>query len=314
MRKNGAALLALTAFLHLPASANLRAPRQVDGMFSGALKIGLPPGAVVLLGETLRISFPDFDTARLTPRDVVRVSAVYEFQNTAPGPISLPVRFIALDLQEITASLDGWPLEIRMVESPADKSECLAALASHRAAFLPGFYEDFLARLKSAGESESRAPDPAKIPFGKVFRRTFETEPSADFPTAEFLLTLVPGKNSLTVRYGQRMFIEERNHGYFAAWPEKGFTGFDYLLYPAQSWPMSPAFSLRLTVDVPDVRAKRLFFRFWKRPFLKSNIEFREEPGPVRRARTFRADTHGLPADILTILLWTDKDAGRYLH
>jgi hypothetical protein len=313
-RTIGIAVILLAAVQIAPLSANLRAPRQVDGVFSGALKIGLPPGQVVLLGESLAVRFPEFDVSRLTPRDVVRVSAVYEFENAGSGPVSFPVRFIALDLQDTAAFLNGTALEIRTVESPADKSECLAALASHRTAFLPGFYEGFLVRLKGATENEGRAAELENIPFGKVFLRVFEDPPAVDFPAAEFLLTLVPGKNSLRVQYGQRMFIEERNHGYFKSWPERGFTGFDYLLYPAKSWPMGPDFSLSLTVDVPDVRAKNLFFRVWKRPFLKSNLPLKELPGSARHVRTYRADSRGLPADVLTILLWTDKNGIRHLR
>jgi len=54
-----------------------------------------------------------------------------------------------------------------------------------------------------------------------------------EFKTAALDLKIKPGRNDLTIRYRQRPFVAEFRYGYTAAWPARGFTGFDYLLYPA---------------------------------------------------------------------------------
>jgi len=324
MRRLAVRLAVLAMVVGTSALANLRAPRRVDGVFSGALagiRSDLP---IRLKAETLRLVFPEVDFSRPNPKDRVRVEATYEFENASSTTVTLTVRFIALDLGDVSVELNRRPLASRSVESPEDKSECLAALGGHRASFLPAFYKDFLGRLKSAagvGAEDGEAwtaglagRDLSAVPFPEVFERVFEEPPKADFPAAEFELALVPGKNTLLVSYGQRLYIEERDHGYFGSWPARGFTGFDYLLYPARSWPADPGFRLNVTAEIPDARGKKFFFRVWKRPFLKSNLAFEEAPGTDKRRRLFRGEFAGMPADVLTILLWNDPKAVRHLR
>jgi hypothetical protein len=306
MRRWAAWLFVLAAVAGAPASANLRAPRRLDGVFSGALGSPRAPSQIRLLAERLDLVFPVLDLSRPNPRDTVRVTATYEFESTAGGKVVLPVRFLALDLAEVSVELNGRPLAAVSVESPEDKADCLAALGKHREGFLPAFYGSFLGRLKGAG------PDLGGVSFGSVFERVFEEPLGAGVPASEFELPLEPGKNALVVSYRQRLFIEERDHGYFGAWPGRGFTGFDYLLYPARSWPADPGFRLNVTVEIPDARAKKLFFRVSKRPFWKSNLAFREESG--KKGRVLRSEFAGLPADVLTLLLWTDPKASRHLR
>ncbi|MBM3294025.1 MAG: hypothetical protein FJY82_05815 [Candidatus Aminicenantes bacterium] len=324
MRRLAVRLAVLAMVLGTSALANLRAPRRVDGVFSGALAGIRPDLPVRLRAETLRLVFPEVDFSRPNPGDKVRVAATYEFENASSTTVALAVRFIALDLGDISVILNSRPLSVRSVESPEDKSECLAALGKHRSAFLPSFYRDFLGRLKNAAGLGSETEDSwtaglagrdlSAVPFPDIFERIFEEPPKADFPAAEFELVLVPGMNILLISYGQRLYIEERDHGYFGSWPARGFTGFDYLLYPARSWPADPGFRLNVAVEIPDARGKKLFFRVWKRPSLKSNLALEEAPSTDKRRRLFRGEFSGMPADILTVLLWNDPKAVRHLR
>ncbi len=323
--RNGlVAFVLLSGALTSPASANLRMARKVDGVFSGGLKAVPSAASIRLLAEDLEAAFPDLDLARLGPLDTLLIKAAYEVENRSDRLIALPVRFIAVDIRDLTAELNGRPLAVRIVEAPGEKSECLARIARHRNAFLPVFYEDFLKQIRLLTGLDQEPDDRWLVKLGQIdanglesaslFPRTIESPPETDFPAAEFEIPLPPGKSRVVVSYRQRLYIEERNHGYFAVWPKKGVTGFDYLLYPAGSWDLDPGFRLRLSVEVPDARSKKLFFKTWKRPSVICNLPLRPEEGRTKHIRMFKGDFAGLPADVLTFLLWVDKAAAAYVR
>lgn len=193
-----------------------------------------------------------------------------------------------------------------------------------RNAFLPVFYKDFLKQIRRLTGLDQEPDDRWLDKLGTIdasglkseslFLRTLEDPPEKDFPAAEFEVPLPPGKSRLAVTYRQRFYIDERNNGYFAAWPKKGVTGFDYLLYPAGSWDLDPGFRLRLSVEVPDARSKKLFFKTRVRPTVKCNLPLRSEEGRTKNIRMFKGDFAGLPADVLTFLLWVDKAAAAYVR
>ena len=317
-------LIAAAAALSVPAQANLRLARKVDGVFSGNLQTVAAASELRLVAEYLDAAFPDLDLSTLSPKDAIRFKVVYEIENRAYQVLSVPVRFIAVDIRDISAELNGRTLIVQSRDAPKEKKECLIRIARHRAGFLPGFYEDFLHRLRTASgldqESENRwlqkleEQDLSSRPAESSFLRTLESPPETDFPAAEFELILPPGRSRLIVAYGQRLFIDERGNGYFAAWPKKGVTGFDYLLYPAKTWDIAPEFRLHLSVRMPDARIKTLFFRTWKRPEIKCNLPLQEESGEENRVRILRGEFAGLPADILTFLFWFDKKAADYVR
>jgi len=317
-------VLALAGALCLPAAANVRMARKADGTFSGALKAAAPAAALRLIAERLDAILPEFVLGSPDPKSLVRFRIVYEIENRGTGPVLVPLRFIAVDIRDLTAELDGRALAVEMREAPGEKEECLVRIARHRSGFLPGFYEDFLRRLRAdAGlDKESgdgwlqklEGRDLSGKPAFSSFLRTLESPPEKDFPSAEFEILLPPGRSRLVVTYGQRLFIDERNNGYFAAWPRKGVTGFDYLLYPAKTWDMDSGFRLNISVTVPDAQGKVLFFKTWKRPEIKCSLPLREETSGTRRIRVFRGEFDSMPADVLTFLFWFDKDAGSYLR
>jgi len=318
------AVAALAAALALPARANLRIARKADGLFSGNLRTVAAASELRLVAEYLDAAFPDLDLSTLSPRDTVRFTAVYEIENRSSRPCSVALRFIAVDIRDISAELDGRAQAVRSRAAPEEKKECLLRMARHRAAFLPGFYEDFLRRLRAGAGMDKEADDRwlqnleerdlGALPAESSFLRTLESPSEADFPVAEFEAILPPGRSRLTVTYGQRMFIDEWGHGYFAAWPKKGVTGFDYLLYPAKAWDVAPEFRLHLSVRLPDARGRSFFFRTWKRPAVKCSLPLREEPNDVKHVRILKGEFAGLPADILTFLFWFDPKADGYMR
>lgn len=321
--KRFAVLTALVSILAAATAANVRAPIKMDGFFSGHIS-GVPMAdAVKLVREDLRFVFPSFEP-RLSPEDSnVGIIVHYELRNDLDAEVSIPVRFLAVDIRDIKVWLDGRPLPFELAPDAAEKSECLRRLARHRSAFMPSLYEDFLDSIREeAGLADS--PDHEWLdalkgkslenmePKGLYALGPWSSE-SMNFQPAAFDLKLRPGLNKLEIAYSQRMFIDERGHGYFTGWPKKGIGGVDYLLYPGGSWPMDPEFKLTVTAEVPDMPVKRLIGRGWVRAEFRSNLDFRETPAGRPRTQVRTAEFTDFPSDVLSLLIWFDPKALRYL-
>lgn len=325
----GLCLLAVTALAAATARANLRAPFRVDGFFSGSLKSMPLSQAVRLIREELSLAFPDFseDFAVRQLKDrgtpMVRITVRYEIANDQAGEIEFPVQFLAVDIAGLTATLDGLALEVDLARDKSEKSECLWRLTRHRSAFAAPLYQSFLYRVRyAAGLNDApddgwlaalEGRDLSGIETSTLYSLMRLTSEAGDFRSAGMRLRLRPGMNVLEVSYTQRMFIDERDYGYSSGWPEKGFTGADYLLYPAMSWPLDPGFRLHLSVEIPELSVKRFLHRSWLRPFVRSNLRLEEEASARPHARRLKGEFPGFPADILTVLFWFDEEARRYL-
>jgi hypothetical protein len=309
--RKAAAILFLGAALALPAAANLRMARKVDGVMSGSLMTAPAAAKLRLMGERLEAVFPELDLSSTDYKSPIRFRVVYEIENAGAGPAAVPLRFLAVDISGLSVELNAKAVSAVVKQAPDELAECVVLMARHRSAFLPGFYKDFLGRLRAFVEKDAGGP-----PWSEAFARTLE-EAKADEPSAaDFEVVLPPGRSRLVVTYGQRLFIDERNNGYFAAWPKKGVTGFDYLLYPAKSWEMDPGFRLKVAVRVPDARTKKLFIRTRQRPEIKCNLPLMEAGAAgADHVRMFEGEFKGgMPADVLTFLIWFDKNAAAYVR
>jgi hypothetical protein len=297
--------------LAVPAAANLRMARKVDGVISGSLKAVPAAAKLRLMAERLEAVFPELDLSYTDYKSPVRFRAVYEIENQGSAPAAVPLRFLAVDIAGLSVELNGKGVSAVVKQAPEETAECVVLMAKHRSGFLPGFYKDFLGRLRTFVEKDAGGPV-----WSEAFVRTLE-EVKADEPAAaDFEVVLPPGRSRLVVQYGQRMFIDERGNGYFAAWPKKGVTGFDYLLYPAKAWPTDPGFKLTVLVSVPDARAKKLFFRVRRGPTVKCNLALTESlAGDGNGNRLFEGEFGGdMPADVLTFLIWFDEGAAAYVR
>jgi hypothetical protein len=308
--RRGLIALLLGAALALPAAANLRAPRKVDGTFSGHLKAGPPASRLRLVGERLEASLPRMSLSDTDPKSPVWLRIVYEIENPGSAPARIPLRFLAVDIRDLRVEIDGREVKAAVRAAPEEKAECLTAMARHRRKFLPDFYKGFLDRLGLL------ASEGGETPWFKAFSRTLEEWEEGDPAAADFEAVLPPGRSRLVVSYAQRLFIDERGHGYFAVWPKKGVTGFDYLLYPAKSWTAAPDFKLEVAVEVPEAAGKKLFFNVYRKPAVRCNLPLREVPGcAFGNGSTYKGEFKGgMPADILTFLLWFDEAAPAYLR
>ncbi|MCJ7682560.1 MAG: hypothetical protein MUP70_17660, partial [Candidatus Aminicenantes bacterium] len=281
-------------------------------------------GGLLLVREDLYLVFPDMNIRALSPEDTVSFTVTYEFDSRLSGEITLPVHFIALDIQALEVVLNGQPLPVGFVSEDAAKKECLQHLRLHRSLFLPDFYGRFLNRVgRSAGGGSGRDQDSQSartdeslktMSMNEIFDRySPEESEQADFPLAGFNLSLKPGRNTLVVTYRQRFYVEERGHGYFKSWPEKGVTGIDYLLYPIQTWQPSENFKFRVSVEIPDFHKKKLLSTSRKIPDIRSNLDLQAIHDRKQHITRLSGDFDRIPADIFTLLVWVDKKVPDYL-
>jgi hypothetical protein len=320
--KNGKYLclsLALAGCLLVPVWANLRPPLRVDGFVSGGLRTLPLSEAVKLVREELRFVFPDFRTAISEDGPHVGITVRYEIVNGLSGEIEIPVHFLAVDIQDLTASLDDHPLSVEMAPDPAEKSECLRKLTRHRSSFMSPFYKGFLGAVRrAAGLNDApddqwlaalEAKDLAGFDFLKIYPRKPLTSGIPDFRTAGLRLRLRPGAHVLQISYSQWMFIDERGYTYSSGWPKKGFCGVDYLLYPATSWPLDAGFRLNIAVEIPELAGKKLFGTAWTNPKFQSNLSLGDDTEDRPHVRLLHGEFSTFPADILTVLVWFDDKA-----
>ncbi|HEX9901846.1 MAG TPA: hypothetical protein VGB72_03180, partial [Acidobacteriota bacterium] len=145
-------ILIIVVLVSMPSWANMRAPKRADGFLSGSLRSALPAEMLTLKGEELKVVFPDFSAKLSEISGTVEFTARYEIDNAAPGPVTVPVRFLAVDIREAAARMNGRAIPVEMVADPAEKMECLARLARHRTLFMPELYKGFLSEpRKRAG-------------------------------------------------------------------------------------------------------------------------------------------------------------------
>ena len=317
-------LWAAAVLVLLPSWANMRAPKRVDGFLSGSLRSVLPAETLTLRGEELKVVFPDFSAKLSEISGTVEFTARYEIDNAASGPVTIPVRFLAVDIRELAARMNGRAISVEMVADPAEKMECLARLARHRTVFMPELYKGFLSELrKRAGLND--VPDSEWLSglekadmSGLKFKDLYpwglrDVKDEADFQAAKLDLALQPGRNVLEVVYRQRMFVDEKGHGYFSHWPAKGFTGVDYLLYPAASWRRAKDFRLAIRVEVPDYHHKILFGTSWHKAHIRCDPALKEVATDKKHLHLLEDHFAGVPADFLTVLIWFDEKAFQYL-
>jgi hypothetical protein len=322
MKRRGSIWL-LALILGNPAWANLRAPLKADGFISGSLRSLSVSESIKLLGEDLRFVFPDLGQGVSEKGPWVLITVRYDIFNGLAGDVDVPVHFLAVDIQALEASMDGRPLPVDLAPDPAEKSECLWRLARHRSAFQGPFYRDYLQRLRqAAGLNEApdaewlgvlEGKDLGGIGPAELFRNGRWGTQTADFRSAGIRLHLRPGINTLQIAYAQRMFIDERDYGYSAGWPRKGFSGVDYLLYPATSWTLDPGFRLKVSAEIPEMPSKRPLGNAWLKPDFRSNLKMAAAESERPHVRLIRGEFEGIPADILSLLIWYDAKASRHI-
>jgi len=314
---------ALTGSLIVSLWASVRPPIDIDGFISGSLT-GPPAAAgITLAGADIRFRFPAFREDLPDDEALLEVAVHYGIFNGLKEEVEIAAGFPAVDILNVTASLDGRALAVELAPDAAAKSECLARLALHRSAFMAPVYRDFLEQLRAAAGLNDRpdadwplalkGKDLGGIGPNEIYPVGRWRNNAGDYRSAGMKLRLKPGLNELRITYTQRMFVNERATGALEGWPQKGLSGLDYLFYPAMSWPLASDFRLTVSVEVPEMPAKLLLWTIWLKPAFKSNLAFREDRAERPHVRLHRAEFERFPSDMITVLVWFDGKPARSL-
>ena len=311
--------------------ASVRPPINVDGFVSGSLAGPPVASGITLASVDISFLFPAFREDLSDDKALVEVAVRYGIFNGLKEEVEIAAGFPAVDILNVTATLDGKPLAVGFSPDAAAKSAGLSKLALHRSAFMPPVYKDFLTRLREVAGLKDRpdadwplalkGKDLGGIGPNEIYPVGRWRANAGEFRSAGMKLPLKPGLNELRVSYTQRMFVNERATGALEGWPQRGLSGLDYLLYPSVSWPLTDGFRLTVSVEIPEMPSKLMFWTIWLKPAFKSNLAFREGRAERPHVRLHQAEFEGFPADILSLLVWFDgkpaqslADQGRSGH
>ncbi len=272
-----AAVLAMAA----PAAANLRAPYRVDGGFGAHLDAKPAHPDLVLMHETFAASLPAFTVGEQPPTHAL-LDVEYTIDNRSSAPVTLPVRFLAVGAQGARIEVNGAVAPHHEARDPEEHAAAVAVIARSRCRGIEGCEPD---RIRAALEHELERG-------------------AARFDSLAFDATLAPGANVIRVRYAQALTLHEGAYGYFmrGTFGTRGARyGFDYLLFPAQSWRRAEGFWLDVRVDVADT-----IDRGWLGTALVPPASIDATlPLTVTRAphpsTTLRARLDGFPVDVFTL-------------
>ena len=112
------------------------------------------------------------------------------------------------------------------------------------------------------------------------------------------------GKNTLTIKYRQGMYVDGRT-AYIGG--PVFVCGFEYLLYPAFTWKMNPDFELFISVALPDFQKKGWLWDSRIAPITESNITFHKTYNPETRRTTYETRSKSIPAPVLAFIVRRDQ-------
>ena len=265
----------------LPAGANLRAPYRVDGKFGAHIDAEHAHPELVLVHERFDARLPTLSVGDAPPTHA-GLSITYTIDNVAGALITLPVRFLAIGASDARVEVNGAPVAHQEVRDPTERAAALAALAASRCRSVEGCEPE---RVRASLEHELNRD-------------------TSDVDSIAFEVAFVPGPNTIRVRYAQALTVREGAYGYFmrGTFGTLGASyGFDYLLFPAQTWRHSERFRFDVTVDVPDVIDRG----WWSTSFLppvsiESTLPLATSRAP-HPSTTLRGQLTGFPVDVFTL-------------
>lgn len=284
----------------LPAAANMRAPYARDGSFSEHVR-GAHPDAL-LMRERFVARLPSFTTGGFDHDMDARIEVEYDIDNTSTQTLRLPVRFLAVGADDAIVRVNGAPVAVTRVADVDERRAARLRIARHRCAWQAHDIEGMFFR----GCSGDEAVDAVEADRRYEDKRAYAEE---RFDSLAFDVELVPGANTVRVEYRQHLRFREGPHGYFTGIGVRGAQyGFEYLLYPAESWRRHDDFTFDVHVDVPHVRQRGLFSDTHLVPSLRTNLplEIRRQPHPGTTATARLRDFFS--ADVLAVVVEVPRD------
>ncbi len=308
----------LFVFFSLYGFANVRAPYYIDQYFSGVAKVNPSLSNIYLIHEEIKALFPEFDMNGASALNgKVTFDIEYIILNGSKMVIDMPAAFLGVNVEKADVYLNGTALSAQYKTDNAAGKEFLIKLSEHRIAWKGKEYDWFINSAKNIFLQGNILPendvwleslknlDPGDYRLQKfVSRFDYSNDPAQSrFKTLAFNLNIQPGTNSLSIRYRQGLFVNERSTRYGGIDMNKAVVGFDYLFYPALTWNLSPDFILDIKIQTMDFHDKFLIFDMWYLPHFLSNLEFRLERDSKNHMNYYKAEYGGFPAGILTFLV-----------
>jgi hypothetical protein len=314
------AVIGLLFAVSVRSFANIRAPIYQDNHFSGSAIAASQPAGVYLTGENMKVEFPELREGAYTGK--AEFTVVYQLSNANRTQTTLKVSFLAINAVRPAVGLNGTGLYVTMGRNPVIAKEFVVKLSEHRLSWNTNFYRHFLDRSAYAmnyiNENGYPTPNPNWLNelrnmnandrrLNEFFFETYAQFLTNDFGEFSFEVKLEPGVNKLEVKYTQVLFMNERAGGYGAAKLTDSMIGFDYPLYPALSWRLSPDFNFDVEVIVPDFRKQGLFFMRYFKQRIYSSLDLVDQYDARSRIHRYRAEFPGYPRDIFTFLVEVDR-------
>lgn len=280
----------------MPAAANMRAPLAADGSFSEHVR-GAHPNAV-LLRERFVARMPSLTVGGFVHDLHARIDVEYDIDNTSGSVLRLPVRFLAVGADQATIRVNDASVVIDRVVDDDERRAARQRIARHRCAWSEGDITGALLRRCSGDLDEH-----AQILDRPHAERARSGDGEERFDSLAFDVELRPGANTVRVTYRQALRFREGPHGYFTGLGVRGaHYGFEYLLYPAETWRRADDFTFDVRIDVPHVCQRGLFSNTYLVPALRSNLplEIRRQPHP---GTTASARLSGFSAEVLAVVV-----------
>lgn len=310
------------AFLSVgsPLMANIRAPVYQDNHFSGNALSASAPAGIFLISENMTVEFPMLQEGSYTGKADFTVR--YELSNKTAASVTLKVSFLAINGERPAVRLNGTGLTVTAGRNPVIAKEFIIKLSEHRLSWNTNIYRHFIDRAAYAMEyinengypspnpnwlDELRALNANDSRLDQFFFETYAQFMTNDFGEFSFEVKLTPGVNNIEVKYAQVLFLNERSGGYGAMKLLNAMIGFDYPLYPALSWRLSPDFRFDIEVSVPDFRKKGVFFMRFFRQKIYSSLDLVDYYDARSRIHRYRGSFPGYPRDIFTFLVEVDR-------
>jgi hypothetical protein len=308
MKRSFLLLLVIFFLLSDGAAANVSRINK-DGNFSGSVALNPSLDGLVLGAEQLDLIFPILESDMNSLERKVGVSATYRVSNRTSKPIRANLQFLGLQIAEARITLNGEMIPSKAVAQESTRADFLERIIRHRYQWHPKGYEWFFHSLKDLdqrGDSrqDKRGNDSELNEMVKTAWKNANLKQI--FPEVETLKALafsgnfLPGENILVIRYEQGLFLE--GHTAYSGGPVVRI-GFDYLLYPARSWSLDPAFKLLLTVRIPDLIRKGWLWDSRQTLQYRTNLAFVPSYDPADKMTILTGRFQAIPADVFSVVL-----------
>jgi hypothetical protein len=283
-----------------------------DHSFSGNIKPIKPAGQLKLFREDIKVIFPIIgaDNASLEKKIDMHIS--YIIENRSDSAMEIPLQFLGIDVSNPLILLNEKSLTYGLVKDLQTEREFLGRITEHRHQWNKPQYEQYFMYLDyvNSGKKTIRSASLIHMTLPEFIKTAQSVENLSDiFPgmgklnIIHFNVKLLPGKNNLTIKYGQGMYVEGRTS--YVGGPVFR-CGFEYLLYPAFTWEMHPDFELSVSVSLPDFIKNGWLWDSRVTPIYESNLTFYKTYNPETHTTTYRSLNRSFPSSVFAFIVRKD--------